>query len=167
MYNETLSLSLLAAIVVLGIIMVIMVSLIRKRLSDTEQKLDGKGFKALFHILAFFFLFPPFVLWPVMAIPALVAIPAVIALFVAFVVSRRIDAQSRLLVALFAIASSGLWVCDGIYEYQMRLWAQTVTGPIRIDLLLLMPFLYYSGMSFYHLTKISGIFSGNTSKEES
>ncbi len=81
--------------------------------------------------------------------------------------ARRIDAQYKSLVALFAIASSGLWLCDGVYEYQMHLWAQTVTGPIRIDLLLVAPFLYYSGMAFYHLAKISVGSSSKASEVES
>lgn len=166
MYNETLSSTLFVTIVVLGILMAVMVSLIRKRFSDAERMIARKGFKAILHFFAFFFLFPPFVLWPVMTIQFLVVIPAVIALFVAFTVFRRIDVQSRWLVALFAIASSGMWLCYGGYEYQMGLWARTVTGPIRIDMFFVMPFLYYSGLAFYHLVKITVGSSGKTSEEE-
>jgi len=146
--------------------MAFMVSLIRKRLSDTERMIDKKGIKALLHFFAFFFLFTPFVLWPVMAIQTLVVIPALAALFVAFAVFRSINAQYKLLAVLFAIASSGLWLCYGVYEYQMSLWAQTVIAPIRIDILFVAPFLYYSGMAYYHLLKITACFSGKASEKE-
>ena len=34
-----------------------------------------------------------------------------------------------------------LWLAYAIWEYRVQIWAETVTAPIRVDLLLLAPFL--------------------------
>lgn len=42
-----------------------------------------------------------------------------------------------------ALAACILWLLYGIYEWQMSLWLQNVSNPIRIDLLLIALLLYY------------------------
>jgi hypothetical protein len=41
-----------------------------------------------------------------------------------------------------ALTAAILWLLYAIYEWRMFLWSQTVSAPIRIDLLLIAPVLY-------------------------
>jgi len=49
------------------------------------------------------------------------------------------------------------WVIYGLWEIKMHYWSETVTAPIRVDLIFIVPLLYaisVAGLiSFYHLSK--------------
>jgi hypothetical protein len=49
--------------------------------------------------------------------------------------SARVARRITLTVAI-------LWLLYAIYEWRMFLWSQTVSAPIRVDLLLIAPLLY-------------------------
>ena len=48
-----------------------------------------------------------------------------------------------------ALTAAILWLLYAIYEWRMFLWSQTVSAPIRVDLLLIAPMLY--------LTTVAGL----------
>ena len=43
----------------------------------------------------------------------------------------------------FVLLTAVVWVLYAIYEWRMSIWARTVTAPIRVDLLLIAPVLYF------------------------
>jgi hypothetical protein len=52
--------------------------------------------------------------------------------------------QPELKRASFWTLVAGLiWLVYALYEFKMHQWAKTVTAPIRVDLLLLTPVLYF------------------------
>ena len=48
-----------------------------------------------------------------------------------------------------ALTAAILWLLYAIYEWRMFLWSETVSAPIRVDLLLIAPMLY--------LTTVAGL----------
>ena len=56
------------------------------------------------------------------------------------------------------LITSLLWVIYGIWEIKMFYWSKTVIAPIRIDLLLIVPFLYIiSGLGIYIYCRIEKV----------
>jgi hypothetical protein len=46
-----------------------------------------------------------------------------------------------------ALTAAIVWLLYAIYEWQMFLWSQTVSAPIRLDLLLIAPMLYLTTLA--------------------
>lgn len=46
-----------------------------------------------------------------------------------------------------------MWMSYGLYEHQMQLWAKTVIAPIRVDLEIVVPLLYYSSLLLFRFTR--------------
>ena len=70
--------------------------------------------------------------------PYLAVLPALIFGFVYYRLYRSSAAGARRIVLTVAI----IWLLYAIYEWKMYLWSQTVTAPIRVDMLLIAPVLY-------------------------
>ena len=45
-----------------------------------------------------------------------------------------------------AVGATLFWLAYGVYETYMYFWMKTVVAPIRVDLLLLTPFLYLAAV---------------------
>lgn len=125
--------------------------------ADTVKKIK---FMWLIHIFVCSFLFVPFVAWPIMANPVISAIPAGVELAFSVCIFLHSDVQNRSYVIAFFVSSIVMWICYGYYEYNMQIWARTVTGPIRIDLEVLLPLLYYSMVLLLRLAHRKGCIPG-------
>ena len=91
-------------------------------------------------------IFVPLVMWPLVAFPAASVIPGAAAFAAGLRGYRRVTATDRRRAGVGAAVSTAMWVCYGLYEHQMSLWARTVVAPIRVDLELIAPLLYYSSL---------------------
>ena len=80
-------------------------------------------------------LFSPFLVFQRMPVTAL--LPAALMLLAMVKASGTRATQPRRLV----LFSSFLWIAYACWEYRVSLWAETVTAPIRVDLLLIYPLL--------------------------
>ncbi len=76
---------------------------------------------------------------PVLIFPALAFIPS-IAFFVYF---YRYRPRLNLPTKMALLIPATLWMLYAVYEIRMFYWSQTVSAPIRIDLLLIVPLLYF------------------------
>ncbi|MCZ6918158.1 MAG: hypothetical protein O7I93_15400 [Gemmatimonadetes bacterium] len=74
---------------------------------------------------------------PVLVFPPLAFIPSVVFLVYFYRYRPRVNRPTMLALLLPAV----LWMVYGVYEIRMFFWSQTVTAPIRIDLLLIVPVL--------------------------
>ena len=73
---------------------------------------------------------------PVLIFPPLAFIPSLAFFY-------RYRPRLNLPTKLALLAPAALWMLYGVYEIRMYYWSQTVTAPIRIDLLLIVPLLYF------------------------
>lgn len=76
---------------------------------------------------------------PVLVFPPLAFLPSIVFVFYFYRHRPHLNLPTRL--ALLVPAT--LWVLYGGYEIRMYYWSQTVSAPIRIDLLLIVPLLYF------------------------
>jgi hypothetical protein len=76
---------------------------------------------------------------PVLVFPPLAFIPTIAFLFFFYRYRPRLNVPTKLAL----LVPAGLWLLYGVYEIRMFYWSQTVSAPIRIDLLLIVPLLYF------------------------
>ena len=65
----------------------------------------------------------------------------------------HVPAQDKPSALIVVVVSTAIWICYGLYEHQMQLWARTVIAPIRLDLEILAPLLYYSSFLLFRFTR--------------
>jgi hypothetical protein len=89
---------------------------------------------SLFAVMETFF-YPTnwFIKWPYLAL-----LPAFLFGFCYFVLRSRSAPIGRRI----ALSAATSWLLYAVYEWRMFLWSKTVSGPIRVDLLLIAPLLY-------------------------
>ncbi len=75
---------------------------------------------------------------PILIFPPLAFIPSTA--FFSYFYRYRPRLNRPTTLALLVPAT--LWMVYGVYETRMFYWSQTVSAPIRIDLLLIVPLLY-------------------------
>jgi hypothetical protein len=81
--------------------------------------------------------FAPFL--PCVAYPWIALLPASCFALIAALRWSRSTTRVRWGLALAAIA----WLGYAIYEWRMFLWSQTVSNPIRVDMLFVAPIVYF------------------------
>ena len=86
--------------------------------------------------LGFFALFAIF-----LDMPWLAFVVAAVLLLFTLLAKARLARSGRISCQAPAVLSASCWFLYGIYEQHMKAWSETVTAPIRIDLLLIDPFL--------------------------
>lgn len=87
-------------------------------------------------LLSFFSLFAIFVEQPLWAFP----VAAALAIFW-LALRKRLSKEKRDSIHAPLAFSAFCWLMYGFYEMRMNEWSKHVTAPIRIDLLLIYPFL--------------------------
>ena len=80
-------------------------------------------------------LFLPFQIFQM--IPALAVLPALAMAALMFTGDHAKPHRPTQLV----VSCMVLWVAYAVWEYRVQVWAETQTAPIRVDLLLIAPFL--------------------------
>ena len=74
-------------------------------------------------------------------------------LTIAIAAYRHVPTQDKPKALVVVVSSTGMWICYGLYEQAMRLWAQTVDTPIRVDLEIVAPLLYYSSLMLWRFAQ--------------
>lgn len=95
------------------------------------------------HLLIGSFIFVPVIMWQLIAFPVASVIPALLTMAAALYGYFHVSVEERVQTLIVVFASTATWICYGLYEHQMAIWARTVIAPIRVDLLIIDPLLYY------------------------
>lgn len=146
--SETATWSLFAGIAILALMTIAITKRLRTHASDDGQRLRGRSSASLLHIPGFF-LFGLLVMGPPQVFPVSASVPAILTMAAMLHCRSLVPAEDRQTALVLVLVSTLMWLCYGLYEYQMQQWARTVSGPIRVDLLILGPLLYISTLSLF------------------
>lgn len=146
--SETATWSLFAGIAILALMTIAITKRLRTHASDDGQRLRGRSSASLLHIPGFF-LFGLLVMGPPQVFPVSASVPAILTMAAMLHCRSLVPAEDRQTALVIVLVSTLMWLCYGLYEYQMQQWARTVSGPIRVDLLILGPLLYISTLSLF------------------
>ena len=122
-----------------------------KRPSNKGGITKKQGFMWAIHIVVCLFIFIPAVLWPIMAFPVAVAIPATLTMGAALYGCFHVSVEHRANVLIIVVGLPAMWICYALYEQQMQIGA--VMAPVRIDLEIIAPLLYYSNLLLFRFVR--------------
>ena len=152
-FNQVAAVSLFAATVLFAVADIWVVRRLIKRAFARGYRAERRRFIWVLHIFACVFIFVPVVMWQLVAYPAASAIPATLALAIALRRYRHVPLPNKLGGLVVVVVSTAMWISYGLYENQMQLWAKTVIAPIRVDLEVVVPLLYYSSVLLFRFTR--------------
>jgi hypothetical protein len=146
MFDEVTALALFAGTVLAAAVAIWILKRLIRHASAGNHSSRRPRFMWVLHVLAFIFIFVPVVTWQLIASPSISGLPALLTMITAAYGFFHVSTQNRRTAIVLIVVSTAMWIFYGMYEHQMLLWARTVDTPIRVDLLVLAPLLYYSSL---------------------
>jgi hypothetical protein len=154
MFDEVTALALFAGTVLAAAVAIWILKRLIRQASGGKHSSRRPRFMWVFHVLAFIFIFVPVVMWQLIASPSISGLPALLTMTTAAYGFFHVSTQNRRAAIVLIVVSTAMWIFYGMYEHQMLFWARTVDTPIRVDLLVLAPLLYYSSLLLIRFARV-------------